>query len=88
MHCCSAQTGVSPEELMEEMKELKARETSMEEGKVFAYVYTTESEHFETLRKAFDLFMEDTGEPGEEMKREGEEAGKREREREEQRSLE
>ena len=44
------------------MKLLKAKETSTTAGKIFAYVYTAEDEHFETLRKAFDLFTDDTGE--------------------------
>ena len=55
--------GVDPDELLQEMQVLKKKETNTGEGKVFAYVYTMENEHFENLRKAFDMFTESTGKP-------------------------
>ena len=49
-------TGVPTEELLDEMKKLKAQEINPEDGKMFAYVYTGEGDSFEAQRKAFDMF--------------------------------
>ena len=53
--------GVPRDQLLRQMQELKGLETNVEDGLVFAYVYTGEGEHFDCIQKAYDLFSEGTG---------------------------
>jgi len=53
--------GVQHEELLKEMKTAKAGEQDPEDGRMFAYVYTAESDNFALQRKAYDMFAESTG---------------------------
>ena len=41
---------------MQEMADIKGGDIKPEDGKIFAYVYTSEGDTFETQRKAFDMF--------------------------------
>ncbi|KAL3892346.1 hypothetical protein ACJMK2_004559 [Sinanodonta woodiana] len=50
--------GTSHEELRRQMILMKKKETSHEEGKIFAYVYTLDDDHFQLQKDAFDLFNE------------------------------
>jgi sphinganine-1-phosphate aldolase len=52
--------GVGHDELLAELKKLKAAEKDPEDSRLFAYVYTGNDEHFELQKKAFDLFTEKT----------------------------
>lgn len=54
-------TGIPTDKLREELKELKGRETDPEEGKIFAYVYTQEGDHFDIQTEAFAKFQEKLG---------------------------
>ncbi|KAK3576907.1 hypothetical protein CHS0354_017578 [Potamilus streckersoni] len=40
---------------------MKKKETNHEEGKIFAYVYTLDDDHFQLQKDAFDLFNEKIG---------------------------
>jgi sphinganine-1-phosphate aldolase len=53
------ETGVSPSEVIKVLEALKASETAAEEGKAFAYTYTTKhdmAEFAKSLGKAYELF--------------------------------
>lgn len=54
-HTCVS--GIPTEKLREELKDLKGRETDPEEGKIFAYVYTQEGDHFDIQTEAFAKFQ-------------------------------
>ena len=58
-------SGLSHEALLEELKQRKKVEVDPHTGKIFAYVYTTEDDRFQSLQKAFDMFEfnEDADEP-------------------------
>ncbi|XP_013415262.1 sphingosine-1-phosphate lyase [Lingula anatina] len=53
-------TGIPPAELLKEMNAMKEREVAvMEEGKIFAYVYTQENDKLEQVQlEAFNLYTE------------------------------
>ena len=77
--------GLSREQLLQELRERKRAETDPHSGKIFAYVYTTEDERFQTVQRAFDMFEfgmdEEEGKEGEgegegEGGEEGEEKGR------------
>jgi sphinganine-1-phosphate aldolase len=53
--------GIPRDQLLRQMHELKGLETNVEDGLVFAYVYTGEGDHFDCIQKAYDLFSEGTG---------------------------
>lgn len=54
--------GIPKEELRNEMTKLKSAEAqSTREGKIFAYIYTLEDQHFELQTEAFDKFEEKIG---------------------------
>ena len=38
------------------MQEMKAAEPNIDDGKIFAYIYTLDNDHFEIQRDAFDMF--------------------------------
>ena len=48
--------GIPHEELMDEMKKLKAEELNAEDGRMFAYVYTGDNSSFELQRKVHKMF--------------------------------
>ena len=39
------------------MAQIKKGDVDPEDGKIFAYVYTSEGDTFETQRRAFDMFQ-------------------------------
>lgn len=50
--------GESKEVLLEELEKCKRAETDPHSGKIFAYVYTTDSESFKVVEKALQTFKE------------------------------
>jgi hypothetical protein len=48
--------GIPHEELLAEMVKIKESEIDPEDGKMFAYVYTGEGDHFKLQQKAYDMF--------------------------------
>ncbi|XP_062520292.1 uncharacterized protein LOC134195300 isoform X2 [Corticium candelabrum] len=52
--------GIPHEQLLVEMHNLKGREVKLEDGRVFAYVYTSEGEHYDCIQRAYELFSEGT----------------------------
>jgi len=49
-------TGLSHQELLEELQKRKKAEVDPHTGKIFAYVYTSEDTRFQIVQKAFDMF--------------------------------
>lgn len=56
MYVCSVALGLTKEELVEELRRRKKAEVDPHTGKVFAYVYTSEDQHFHTIKKIYDMF--------------------------------
>ncbi|XP_048727010.2 sphingosine-1-phosphate lyase-like [Ostrea edulis] len=53
--------GIPTDQLRTELSDLKGKETNPEEGKIFAYVYTQEDDHFDIQTEAFKTFQEKLG---------------------------
>ena len=49
-------TGVASEQLLEELEELRRSEGQAQDGRMFALVYTGETEHFRLQEQAHQLF--------------------------------
>ena len=48
--------GVPHKELLEELENMKKASINPEDGRIFAYSYTTGGDKFEMQRKAYDMF--------------------------------
>ena len=48
--------GLTKQQLLQELRQRKERETDPHSGKIFAYVYTSEDEKFKSVQTAFDMF--------------------------------
>eukprot|EP00118_Oscarella_pearsei_P026722 m.310347 g.310347 ORF g.310347 m.310347 type:complete len:537 (+) comp51007_c0_seq1:154-1764(+) len=53
--------GISHQELLDEMRQLKAQEINPDDGQIFAYVYTAQTEHYKTMEEAYLMFTDSTG---------------------------
>ncbi|CAL1543772.1 unnamed protein product [Lymnaea stagnalis] len=53
--------GMTKDEIMAKLDEMKSRETDHLEGKVFAYTYTLQDDHYELQKEVYEKFTEKTG---------------------------
>ncbi|KAL5013521.1 hypothetical protein ScPMuIL_007791, partial [Solemya velum] len=53
--------GIPAKDLRDEMKRMKSAEPNPDDGKMFAYVYTLDDDHFGIQKEAFDMFTEPVG---------------------------
>ena len=56
--------GLAPEEILQKMEELRQKDVSAEDGRLFAFVYTTEKDtHWATVKKAFSTYSSEVEAP-------------------------